>query len=249
MPSRKVVLCTSSDFRHRYIASKLASYDIELMVIHEHHTANFTDDHFKARAIIEREFFEFDIHQDYKAVYVNRGDINSSDTINLINRFEPDIFVSYGCAIINKEAISGIECNKVNVHLGLSPYYRGTATNFWPIYNGEIHYCGVTFHELSLKIDGGPIFHQFALDKYPYKTVHHLGNSLIKRIPIEFLKVMNADFIGIKQDDRYFDASPRHYYKTSDYNEEKANLVNLRFDEVVKKFLKNNNEVKVKYLK
>ena len=47
---------------------------------------------------------------------------------------------------------------------------------------------------------------------------------------------MNADFVGIKQDDRYFDASPRHYYKTSDYNEEKANLVNLRFDEVVKKF-------------
>ena len=33
----------------------------------------------------------------------------------------------------------------INVHLGLSPYYKGSATNFWPFVNNELQFLGVTF--------------------------------------------------------------------------------------------------------
>ena len=37
----------------------------------------------------------------------------------------------------------------LNIHLGLSPYYRGAGTNFWPLVNGEPEYCGATIHFLD----------------------------------------------------------------------------------------------------
>jgi methionyl-tRNA formyltransferase len=45
----------------------------------------------------------------------------------------------------------------INLHLGLSPYYRGTATNFYPLLNEEPQYVGATIHLLDAGIDSGPI--------------------------------------------------------------------------------------------
>ena len=45
----------------------------------------------------------------------------------------------------------------VNLHLGLSPYYRGTATNFYPLVNEEPEYVGATIHLIDTGIDTGPI--------------------------------------------------------------------------------------------
>ena len=44
--------------------------------------------------------------------------------------------------------------------MGLSPYYRGTACNFWALYDGNPGYVGATIHYLSKGLDSGDIlFH------------------------------------------------------------------------------------------
>lgn len=48
----------------------------------------------------------------------------------------------------------------MNIHLGLSPYYRGAATNFWPLANGEPELVGATIHLATLTVDAGPILRQ-----------------------------------------------------------------------------------------
>jgi methionyl-tRNA formyltransferase len=48
----------------------------------------------------------------------------------------------------------------INIHSGLSPYYRGTWSYGWPIVNREPEYTGVTVHHVSAGIDAGDIIYQ-----------------------------------------------------------------------------------------
>jgi methionyl-tRNA formyltransferase len=48
----------------------------------------------------------------------------------------------------------------LNIHSGLSPYYRGTWSYGWPIVNREPEYIGVTVHHVSAGIDAGDIIYQ-----------------------------------------------------------------------------------------
>jgi phosphoribosylglycinamide formyltransferase 1 len=246
MPAHKVLLCTSGDIRHKYVASKLAMCDLNLLVIHEQNITQASDIHFEARTKAEFNFFADEITKEYSSHHIPSNRINSKKVINLIQNFKPDTFVTYGCGIINQTTILGLECRKINIHLGLSPYYRGTGTNFWPIFNNEIRYCGATFHELTSRIDGGSIFHQFSVDRQRYDSVHHIGNSIIKRIPEELLKVLTKQSEPIDQIDSFFPNTPRFYYKKSDYSIEKAELVNLKFEEFIENFLNESSRVKIK---
>ena len=235
----KAVLCTADAFRHKFVASKLSEFNIDLLVIHEATPFISDDNHFNIREQVECEFFENEIRDDYLSYYVPRGAVNTTEVQELINQHQPSAFISYGCSIITDATMANIKCAKINTHLGLSPYYRGTATNFWPMYNNEMQYCGVTFHELTSKIDGGSILHQFAVEKASYETVHHVGNSLIKRVPEELLKVLKNPILPLDQKNEYFPEKPRYYYKNSDYTFEKSCDLNRRFVEILDTFINN----------
>ena len=58
----KTILCTADAFRHRFIASKLSEFNIDLLVIHEATQIISNDNHFIIREQVEREFFENEIH-------------------------------------------------------------------------------------------------------------------------------------------------------------------------------------------
>ena len=248
MQKTKVILCTSSEDRHKYVASELSRFDIDLLVLHEKKITYYLPHHLQQRQKIEHNTFGGLIHSDYHYVYIEEGEINKSSCSKIIKNFSPDYFVSYGCSIIKDHILDNIKCPKINIHLGLSPYYRGTATNFWPIYNQQVKYCGVTFHELSNIIDGGKIFHQFQIEKFAYKTVHELGNSLIKRIPTELMHVIRSNLKGVTQSDSIFNELPRFYYKNSDFSQNIADQVNEKFEQIMEEFLNTDSHIALKVL-
>ena len=63
-----------------------------------------------------------------------------------------------GSCLISSEII-GIAKYVLNLHTGLSPYYRGGYTNLWPILHNDFGYFGVTVHVMSSGIDSGNIVH------------------------------------------------------------------------------------------
>ena len=73
-----------------------------------------------------------------------------------------DYLLTYGCSIIKNPILKHFKQNSINIHLGLSPYYLGSATNFWPFVNDELQFVGVTFMKLEDGIDDGPIIHQIS---------------------------------------------------------------------------------------
>lgn len=82
---------------------------------------------------------------------------NHPECIALLRQLEPDVIVVYGTNVIGEKVISIAPDAIVNVHTGLSPWYRGSDTIFWALHNEEPERAGVTVHMLSPGLDSGPI--------------------------------------------------------------------------------------------
>ena len=83
------------------------------------------------------------------------NDINSDKVKNLLIDFAPNIIMVYGTRIL-KPAIFELSDYSINVHLGITPDYRGTG-NIWAIYCKDWKNIGATIHEIDAGVDTGNI--------------------------------------------------------------------------------------------
>lgn len=97
---------------------------------------------------------------DTKYLNVKCGEINSDSFVSLLEEFRPDLIAVLGSSVITSRVISIPSHGVINLHSGLSPYYRGTWSYGWPIVNSEPEYIGVTVHHLDPGIDTGDIIYQ-----------------------------------------------------------------------------------------
>src|SRR6185437_13684849 len=84
--------------------------------------------------------------------------INSPVGLQTVASLQPDVLLVYGTVVVGSKIISLARMLALNMHTGISPYYRGADCAFWPIYNRELHMVGATVHECTKDIDGGRIF-------------------------------------------------------------------------------------------
>lgn len=99
---------------------------------------------------------------DLKAYYTE--DINSSESIRILNNWKPDILVSlYFDQILKSNVISIPKVAAINMHPGLLPGYRGVWPGFWKLYKNEKQ-AGITIHYIDENIDSGEILDQYQFD-------------------------------------------------------------------------------------
>jgi methionyl-tRNA formyltransferase len=67
----------------------------------------------------------------------------------------------------------------INLHLGLSPFYRGSGANFWPFVFGEPECVGATIHLTVRKVDAGAILGQVRPEPEPEDRIHELGTKAL----------------------------------------------------------------------
>ena len=113
------------------------------------------------------------------------------DTLNgvgsraFVSARDPKIIISFGCHKLAPETLTA-EYNW-NVHGGLSPWYRGVMTHYWPSYMLEPQMTGVTLHETTEAIDGGNIIHQTGVPMVSGDGLHDLacraGKTFAERLP------------------------------------------------------------------
>lgn len=82
---------------------------------------------------------------------------NSAQCEAILEQYKPTVIAVYGTAIIKANIFTRAQSITLNMHTGLSPYYRGDSTLFWPVYYNDPHNLGVTVHELVESVDGGAI--------------------------------------------------------------------------------------------
>ena len=101
------------------------------------------------------------------------------------------------------------------MHLGLSPYYRGTGTNVWPLINNEPEFIGATFMYIDSGIDTGSIIHQIRADIMLGDSPHSIGNRLIKKMTEEYCKIIDK-FDNLHTERQIFSKGKIYYLK--DFN-------------------------------
>jgi methionyl-tRNA formyltransferase len=75
----------------------------------------------------------------------------------LVEKVQPDLLLVYGTSIVPNTVLQVVPL-ALNLHTGMSPYYRGTAGAFWPIVNNEFGRIGSTVHACTSHVDGGAIY-------------------------------------------------------------------------------------------
>ena len=97
----------------------------------------------------------------------------------------------------------------LNIHIGVSPYYRGTDCNFWALYDNNPHLVGATIHMLSKGLDSGPmLYHTLSEIKddpfiYTMSTVKSALHSLVERIKNETIFKYSLELQNKSKEVRY----------------------------------------------
>lgn len=207
----KIVVLTSDNLRHKYIASELSKkLDLKLIVIESKSAkiqdtsklnmedAEFVSGHFKLRAKSEKKFFGNykNFPHNIPQIKVPNGEINSEDIKNTIQQCAPDLIVLFGTSIIKGPLLTDYSEKIINLHLGLSPYYKGSATNLFPYFYKEPECVGATIHLATAKVDQGSIIHQIRPNIKVIDDLHTIGNKTIKKAGEILAKILESYSAG-----------------------------------------------------
>lgn len=131
---------------------------------------------------------------------IAKGAINDADIVREIMDLNPDLLICYGSSLIKSGLLQKFKGRFLNVHLGLSPYYRGAGTNIWPLINGEPDMVGATFMYIDEGIDTGRIIHQIRADIFLGDSPHSIGNRLISKMTQNYSDlILNFDRLTREQ--------------------------------------------------
>ena len=169
----RVIVLTSTFRRHNFLINRLAA-ELDVVGVWQEEKsfqpasyARTADDaaviarHFSARDAAEASYFA-----GHERTLLPRGavcrritaaTINDSAEVARMEACRPDVVAVFGTGLLREPILHAFDGQFINLHLGLSPYYRGAGTNFWPLVNRKPEYVGATIHYLDAGIDTGPI--------------------------------------------------------------------------------------------
>ncbi len=102
--------------------------------------------------------------------------VNAPETIELLQKINPDVVIVNGCRIVSKKVLSAVDAVFINTHEGITPRYRGIHGGYWALVNRDLENCGVTVHLVDKGVDTGGILYQAVIQPekkdnfttYPY---------------------------------------------------------------------------------
>ncbi|SFN78460.1 Polysaccharide deacetylase [Pseudobutyrivibrio sp. UC1225] len=140
--------------------------------------------------------FDLNISEDFreKVPVINVPSVNSDETIKAINEANPDIIIVNGTRIISKAILEQIKCPIINMHLGITPKYRGVHGAYWAVANGDFENCGVTVHMVNAGIDTGDVIQQKVItvtgeDNYVTYPYIQVGEGI--KLELDILRKFN----------------------------------------------------------
>ncbi|HEX8911551.1 MAG TPA: formyltransferase family protein [Humisphaera sp.] len=190
----RTVLLTSDERRHRYVAARVAQ-DLAVVGIVAHPKpkpapaaepttadAALLADHFRGRGAAEAAILGDPPPLDATCpdlLRIPAADLNAPATLAWVAARRPDVVLLYGTGIVGNGLLSAFPGRVVNLHLGLSPYYRGAGTNVWPLVRGEPWCVGYTIHLAVPAVDAGPVLVQGRPAVEPADGPHEMGTRTI----------------------------------------------------------------------
>lgn len=246
----RAIVLTSSMRRHQFVANTLATRMDVACVWQERKSfaplryagspdaAAVIQRHFDARDASEEEYFAAHDRVRAAARCVAPGGCNEPAEIAAMRAVDPDVVLVFGTGLLKQPLIDTFPRGIINIHLGLSPYYRGAGTNFWPLVNREPEYCGATIHFLDIGVDTGPIIAHVRPTIAAGDGPHDIGNKTIiaaaEALAAAAVAHVQRPLTGVAQ------AGPGRIYKRADFSASAVNQLYGNFaDGMIDEYLRN----------
>ena len=196
--TRKILVIRADELRHVALSSifKMNGFTV-CEIIQKKITKNKTlmsnlmTLHFELRKQVENDFFNEIVSETrlVKSLQLECDDINGNDVITFAKDFDADLVITFGCSILKNPWLNIFKNKILGIHLGLSPYYRGSGTNFFPFVNNELGAVGYTLMKLNQGIDTGDIIHQSYATFEIGDDIHTTGSRLIQKMFDDILQI------------------------------------------------------------
>lgn len=214
----KITIFTSNQPRHLELVRRLSYVSSEAFAILEANTVfpGLVADFYKKSDVMQKYFenvlraekllfgdVDF-LPNNVKTLSIKSGDLNWLSKASLGPALNSDIYIIFGASYIKNWLIDFlVERKAINIHMGISPYYRGSSCNFWALYDGNPEYVGATIHLISKGLDSGdmlyhalPSMHDEDPNVFTMKAVESAQVSLVDRINSREI----FDIIPVKQE-------------------------------------------------
>ncbi len=251
-----ITIFTSNQPRHLSLIADLASIANTVYAIIEVNTVFPGErvDFFKKSDIMqtyfsrvinsEKKFFgniSF-LPSNVKPLILKSGDLNKVNFSILEPALKSDEYVVFGSSFIKGKLIDFlVDQNTYNIHMGISPHYRGSSCNFWAAYDKNYDMVGATIHMLSKGLDSGDmLFHalpDFENDPFDLgmRAVKSAHKGLVDNLKTGSLSSYNR----VKQDK----SKELRYTKNIEFDDDVASdyLNNLPTEDEIRNSIQNRN--------
>ena len=254
----RITLFTSNQYRHNYLINLLSSHCSQLCVVQETRTIlpGLVNGHYPVSQNMQKYFFKVKKAEEklfgksyikmessnFKLITLQAGDINNLTIKDLKDFLNSDIYIVFGSSYIKGELIDFLVENfSINIHMGVSPYYRGTDCNFWALYDDNPHLVGATIHKLTKGLDNGPIL-LHSMSEIKNNSFEYSMSCVLSAFISIINKIKDKSIFDIDPEDQSIDKQIR-YSKKNDFNDnildqffkKKINLNFKKFDNLLLK--------------
>ena len=173
----RITIFTGAAKRHSYLIKILLNHDLFVIREDKKSFSYLNNKRLKKNKIIldyfqnvknaENKVFnnsKFNYRKLKKSKKINYKELAEIKLKDIDQYLNSDLYIVYGSSYIKGDLLKFLIKKKcINIHMGISPYYKGSNCNFWALHDKNFHLVGATIHRLTNKIDGGPIlFHSIA---------------------------------------------------------------------------------------
>ncbi len=237
----KITVFTSNKLRHISLINLLSEISEKVFaVIEEKPKRKNLHEYFRFVKLAENQSFKNNEikNKNIEVINLRKSSINELKRNNIYRALKSDYYIVFGTSIIKGWLLEELIDNKaLNVHLGVSPYYRGSACNFWSIYENNPHFTGASIQKLSSKVDDGEILYHAIPDIQKCNNTFDFSMRAVlaaQKTLVNKLKTKSIHKISLIPNDN---KKIIRVCWRKDFNEKVANL-----------FLKQNNFDKIKKL-
>jgi len=115
----------------------------------------------RIEAILERNDLKGESIPQKRIQLINS--VHDKQLIDLVKKAKPTAIFINGTRILKQDFLAQINCPIVNIHVGITPKYRGVHGGYWAIHNGDSALFGVTLHYVDRGIDTGRLIAQMVI--------------------------------------------------------------------------------------
>ncbi|GFZ87337.1 formyl transferase [Dyella caseinilytica] len=85
---------------------------------------------------------------------------NERSVAKRLRKLAPQAVVVNGTRILSKKLLTSVDAPFINMHMGVTPAYRGVHGGYWALASDDRMRCGVTVHLVDAGVDTGGILYQ-----------------------------------------------------------------------------------------